>query len=65
VNAALSVKAMIDGQAAEVLYAGQAPGFTGLNQMNIMLPAGISSGAHGLAITRAGFFSNQVTILIR
>jgi uncharacterized protein (TIGR03437 family) len=65
VNAALSVKAMIDGQAAEVLYAGQAPGFTGLNQMNIMLPAGISSGTHGLVITRAGFFSNQVTILIR
>ena len=64
-NAALSVKAAIDGQAAEVLYAGRAPGFTGLNQLNIMLPAGISSGVHGLVIARAGFSSNRVTILIK
>ncbi|HKE05886.1 MAG TPA: hypothetical protein VKE91_17685 [Blastocatellia bacterium] len=64
-NAAPSVRAMLDGQAAQVLYAGRAPGFTGLNQLNVMLPAGISSGAHGLVITRAGVPSNQVAILIK
>src|SRR5262249_1106226 len=64
-NAALSVQATIDGQATQVLYAGRSPGFTGLNQLNVMLPAGISSGAHGLVITRAGVSSNQVTILIK
>jgi uncharacterized protein (TIGR03437 family) len=64
-NAAPSVQAKINGQAAEVLYAGRSPGFTGLNQLNIMLPAGISSGAHGLVITRDGFASNQVTLVIK
>ena len=64
-NAALSVQASIDGQAAQVLYAGRSPGFTGLNQMNLLLPAGISSGAHGLVIMRNGIASNQVSILIR
>ena len=63
-NVATSVRATIDGQAADVLYAGRSPGFTGLNQMNIMLPVGISSGVRSLVITRAGISSNQVTILI-
>jgi uncharacterized protein (TIGR03437 family) len=64
-NAASSVQAIIDGQSVQVLYAGRAPGFTGLNQLNIMLPAGISSGVHGLVITRNGIPSNQATISIR
>jgi uncharacterized protein (TIGR03437 family) len=33
-----------------VLYAGRAPGFTGLNQLNITLTAGISSGTHTLVV---------------
>jgi len=64
-NAGPNVQATIDGQAAQVLYAGRAPGFTGLNQMNVILPPGISSGNHRLVITRGGVSSNAVSIAIR
>ena len=64
-NAASSVQATIDGQATQVLYAGRAPEFIGLNQLNIMLPVGISAGPHRLVITRGGVASNAVSIGIR
>lgn len=64
-NAGPNVQAMIDGQATQVLYAGRAPGFIGLNQMNVMLPMGISSGNHRLVITRGGVSSNAVSIAIK
>ncbi len=64
-NANTSVQARIDGNPVTVLYAGRAPGFTGLNQFNIVLPAGITSGAHTLTIARGGSTSNAVTIAIR
>jgi len=64
-NAGANVQASIDGQAAQVLYAGRAPGFAGLNQINVMLPVGISSGVHRLVITRGGVSSNAVSIAIR
>ncbi|MGH9768458.1 MAG: hypothetical protein ACREAB_13585 [Blastocatellia bacterium] len=64
-NMGANVQAMIGGQAAQVLYAGRTPGFVGLNQMNVMLPAGISPGAHRLVITRGGVSSNTVSIAIR
>jgi len=63
-NAAATVQAMIDGQAAAVAYAGRAPGFTGLNQWNIVFPAGIASGDHRLLITRSGVSSNQVSFVV-
>jgi len=55
----------IDGNPVVVQYAGRAPGFTGLNQLNLVLPVGISSGAHNAQITRNGVASNVVTIAIR
>jgi uncharacterized protein (TIGR03437 family) len=64
-NVNASVTASIGGQAATVLYAGRAPGFTGLNQFNITLPANIAAGTHTLTITRGGRTSNSVTITIR
>ncbi|MGH9937899.1 MAG: hypothetical protein ACREAM_16765 [Blastocatellia bacterium] len=64
-NAGANVQATIDGQSAQVIYAGRAPGFAGLNQMNVMLPVGISSGVHRLVITRGGVSSNAVSIAIR
>ena len=53
------------GQAAQVLYAGRTPGFVGLNQFNITLPANLAAGTHTLTITRGGRASNSVTITIR
>ncbi len=60
-----SVQATIDGNPASVLYAGRAPGFTGLNQLNVVLPAGIGSGTHTVQVSRGGVTSNSVTIEIR
>ena len=59
------VAVTIDGIAASTLYAGRAPGFTGLNQMNILLPMGISAMTHSLVVSRHGVASNTVTIAIK
>ncbi|HKQ75319.1 MAG TPA: kelch repeat-containing protein [Blastocatellia bacterium] len=64
-NVAANVQATIDGNPVVVQYAGRAPGFTGLNQLNLVLPAGVSSGTHNVQITRNGVASNVVTIAIR
>ncbi len=64
-NAAASVQVTIDGNPAMVQYAGRAPGFTGLNQLNVVLPANIASGAHVVRATRNGINSNSVSITTR
>jgi uncharacterized protein (TIGR03437 family) len=64
-NIAASIQASLDGQQLIVEYAGQAPGFVGLNQLNIVLPVGISAGAHSLIITRGGVSSNPVSITVK
>lgn len=64
-NANSSVQASIGGQAAPVLYAGRAPGFVGLNQLNLVLPAGITAGVHTLVVMRNGVAANPVTVAIR
>jgi len=65
VNVSGNVQVTIDGNPVTVGYAGPAPGFIGLNQLNVTLPAGISSGNHTLVVTRNGVPSNGVTIAIR
>jgi uncharacterized protein (TIGR03437 family) len=60
-----SVLASIDGQLVTVTYAGRVPGLVGLNQFNIVFPAGITSGNHRLAVSRNGATSNTVSIAIR
>jgi uncharacterized protein (TIGR03437 family) len=60
-----SVTARLDNNPVTVLYAGRAPGFTGLNQFNLLLPAGLTSGTHTLTLSRSGVTSNTVTIAIR
>ena len=64
-NVAASVQATIDGMPVAVEYAGPAPGFTALNQINVKFPAGLSSGVHNLVITRNGIPGNMTTIAIR
>lgn len=64
-DVAASVLAIIDDQPMTVSYAGRAPGFTGLNQVNIVFPAGITSGTHKLSVTRNGVAGNAVSIAIR
>ncbi|MGE0128556.1 MAG: hypothetical protein AB7U82_10795 [Blastocatellales bacterium] len=64
-NANGSTQATIDGAQATVNYAGRAPGFTGLNQFNIVFPANITSGSHTLVISRNGIPGRQVTFAVR
>lgn len=60
-----SVQVTLGGQPVAVQYAGQAPGYYGLNQVNFQLPAGITSGTYTLTVSRLGYPSNSTTITIK
>jgi uncharacterized protein (TIGR03437 family) len=56
----------IDGQLANVLYFGGAPGYPGYNQVNFTLPNGVTSGpAIPVRLTYLGRSSNKVAIGVR
>jgi uncharacterized protein (TIGR03437 family) len=53
----------IDSVSAGVDFSGSAPGFVGLNQVNVRIPAGTRTGtAIPVVLTLAGRISNPVTI---
>jgi uncharacterized protein (TIGR03437 family) len=61
-----SVTVTIGGQPANVLFAGLAPGFVGLYQVNLEIPAGVAPGnAIPVIITAAGINSNAATIAVQ
>ena len=56
----------IGGQQATVEFAGLAPTFAGLYQINARVPAGVAAGSSvPLVITQNGIASNTVTIAVR
>lgn len=58
-------RVLIGGQLAEVLFAGLAPGFAGVYQINVRVPAGAGSGRRvELRIESAGASSVAVTIAL-
>jgi uncharacterized protein (TIGR03437 family) len=60
---AASVTATVGGVAAGVLFAGLAPGYVGLYQVNLMLPA-LPAGDYPVQIVAGGVASNLATISV-
>ena len=59
-----AVTATIGGKAASVVYSAASPGFAGLYQVAVTVPAGVT-GAVPLQITLSGAASNTVTITVQ
>ncbi|MGA2186337.1 MAG: hypothetical protein ABSH47_25255 [Bryobacteraceae bacterium] len=63
---AATVTATVGGVAATVQYAGGAPGFVGLDQMNVLIPEGLPSGTNvPLTFYINGIASPAVTLPIK
>jgi uncharacterized protein (TIGR03437 family) len=60
----LPVQAYIADTPAHVTYAGLGPGFAGLYQVNVQIPASTSSGNQSLQIATGGASSNTVIVAI-
>jgi uncharacterized protein (TIGR03437 family) len=54
--------ATIDGQPADVLFSGLAPGLVGAGQVNVGVPSTLPAGEHELVISIGGVNSNQTEI---
>jgi len=60
-----SVSVYIGGQQAQVIYKGLAPGFPGLYQLNVTLPAPLfASGDLPMAIVTPNAYHDQITISV-
>ena len=60
------VTVTIDGVDAVVQFSGMAPGFVGLNQVNVEIPAGVTPGPEvPLVLFQNGVPSNSVTIVVQ
>jgi virginiamycin B lyase len=55
----------IGGRTARVTFAGAAPLFPGVNQINVEVPAGLAPGAHPVRAVTGGVASNTVTLEVR
>jgi uncharacterized protein (TIGR03437 family) len=59
----LPVSATIGGQPANVSWAGEAPGNTGITQFNIVIPSGVASGPQLISVSIGGNSSQSGAFL--
>jgi uncharacterized protein (TIGR03437 family) len=64
-NVVAAVTATVGGQPAPVQFAGLAPNFVGLYQVNVQIPSGLASGPTPLLLTVGGTASNTVTLVLK
>ena len=65
-RATTTATATVGGKPASVSFAGLAPGFVGLYQVNVQIPTGVSTGsAIPLILIQSGVVSNTATLAIR
>jgi uncharacterized protein (TIGR03437 family) len=55
----------LGGRAVTPTFAGPAPGFAGLDQINIQVPEGLAAGAVSLALSAGGRESNAVQVQVQ
>jgi uncharacterized protein (TIGR03437 family) len=64
-TAVLQPAVTVGGKDCPVQYAGRAPGFPGLDQVNCQLPAGLAPGDAGVVVTSGRRASNLATIAVQ
>jgi uncharacterized protein (TIGR03437 family) len=52
----------VDGQPADVLFAGLTPTFSGLYQVNFIVPANVQSGAVSVVVSQTGVLANTTKL---
>ena len=60
-----NVQVSIGGTSAQVSYAGAAPGFAGLSQINVIIPSGLAAGDQPVFVTVNGVSSNAGLITVK
>jgi len=63
IPALLKISATVGGVPAEVTFAGLAPGYVGVAQMNLKVPV-LASGSYPVVISAGGVTSNSATLTI-
>ena len=61
----LTVTVTVAGQAGIVLFSGLAPGYAGLYQVNVRLPAVLSAGKVPVVLTAGGITGNTASLSVK